>query len=184
MLMKSTVFADARSYAICTSPSAPMGFHLTDPDFETAEVFGAFLTLATTLRPPAGTAFVWAGLMRFLRKWGCTALYDFFYDYLQAGADQSRLDRLVLFVTGSILDDAALCKRAVQSPGKDAVTTWTNSKSGDSLDPRSWTLGFWEQHKIPPRYLFAVIQAWHNTQPTRKSRLEFATEFEKILTGT
>lgn len=166
--------------AYCVSPPERR-MHFTDAELETSEVVAAFLELATTLRPPTKHPSLWMSLIRFLRKWDCIPLHDLLFVHLRVGLREGHFDRLMAFTIGAYLGDLELCKQAIQAPGRSTPSWWLHFGHPDSLNPSAWTLQFWEEHRIPPRYMFALVQGQMRVQGGGETRQAVASEFGTLL---
>jgi hypothetical protein len=180
-LITSPVFVTAHDVAAYQASPPERRMHFSDVELESSEVMAAFLDLATTLHPPTVSPSMWASLIRFLRKWDCMPLHDLLFVHLRVGLREGQFDRLKVFTIGAYLDDLELCKQAIQAPGSSMLSWWLRLGHPDSLSPSAWTLQFWEEHRIPPRYMFALVQGQMRMQGGSKTRQEFAAEFEMLL---
>lgn len=190
--MTSAVLAAAHSVPAPEESPSPRLIHFTDDIIEHSHVFRAFLEFAQTLHIPIGAgADTLANLLLFLRKWECQSLSNLLLERLRFTLPGHSLSSLHVFSIGAKIDDERLCDTALRSVDIMRSNPWLKTDSIDCVtrfDPSNWTLDFWEDSKIPPIYLFSIIQAWHRMQEKDckgyRSPDDLADEFMKVLAET
>lgn len=148
---------------------------LTDGDFETAQVFRAFLILAMQGDLPDTTMTSWVvvKLVRFLKKWDCAAQLRMALVYLREYAQRgktapSKVDHTFIFAAGAEAEDLELCTTAIT---QGLMYNWVaddprKAKKGwDAPLPKSsiWNPLAWSRdHRknIPEYYSWALGRAF------------------------